>query len=180
MLYKNWKAITEVKDRKLRFELAMLDMKSEEAAKLTGAYPECFSKTNHQGAIVLSILMNAHHEQCTENPEWDHKDNHLFTHEVIGSGDEGIFDLPIYEFAYNEEHLKAIQISKENYPEIYPEITILGVIPEEIGTDVKFGTTIVFEGNEFFVIENNNHNDDLGIIECVPAEAIIIDCRIPR
>lgn len=177
MLYKNFKVITEITNRAIRLALATLDMKSEDAARLTGAYPECFSESDKHDAITLSLLLDAHHEQCTGNPaEWDNQDVYLVTHKVIGKGKRGIFDLPVYEFAYCQEHLEMLQKDKDEYP----DITIFGIIPDEIGTDVKFGTIIEYKGNKFFVIENNSRYGELGTICCVPEECIKIDCKIPQ
>ena len=53
---------------------------------------------------------------------------------------------------------------------------IMGVIPDEIGIGVKFGETILYQGKELVVVENNARNGQLGTINFVPADYICVDC----
>lgn len=208
MLYKNWKYLLKVlnpqlhplsivdmeneesKKRARETALSLIDLKEEELEKLRKEHPRAFTDDEKFSPMGLSILLDAHVEQCEEKPnEWDKKDIFLEYHGVITHSVGGIFHIPIFEFGYDRENLVKLEVIWNSH---YPRSIVLGIIPDEIGTDVKFGTTFEIEGKELIVIENNGmgknlipigNNGEYGKLNticCVPAECIEIDCYITK
>ena len=158
-MYKNWSSINEVADKHLQLALALVVTGSKEAERLAIAFPECFSEKEYYGPVLLSVLLDADFEQCEEDPGWYTEDKYLVSHEVIGK--DYFFDAPIITFAYNKDDVGDLEA-----------VADVSAIDEE---NINFGDIVTYKGKKLFVVENNTS----GWIECVPAECIKIDCKIP-
>ena len=158
---KNWSNINKVVDKHLQLALALVVTDSEEAEKLARAFPECFSEKETNSPVLLSILLDADYEQCQENPDWYPEDHYLVSHDVIGNEKDFIFEAMRITFSYHKDDI-----------EEFDAVADVSVLNKE---SIKFGDIVTYKGKQLFVAENNTN----GWIECVPAECIQIDCKIP-
>jgi len=149
---RNWTSICSIKDRLLKMTLSTISLATEEGKRLVSAFSECFSEKT-VGPVPMSVMLQW---------EVDHAPNpgctlgrYLHSHDVIEH-----FELPQFEYAVDE---RAATEWKDP------------LLPETVPSDASVGDTVEIEGKKFVVVETN---DSCGFMVFVPAECILLDCKV--
>ncbi len=149
-MYKNWKAICEVKDNHMMWALALLDLTSDLGRRFVEQLPEFFSQEETAGPYPLSLMREAAQENGRKQGT-DNGANYIVSHDgVPGHIPVKMFD----KFGKN--------VASLNGPKL----------PDEISPDARAGETVTWEGKQFVVLENNDSCEELAI---APAELIFVD-----
>ncbi len=188
MYYRNWPAISQIDDHRMRLAFALLDLSSEFGQQFAERFGEYFTQENTGGPVPLSVIR----ARAIENSEkvyraqayrssprlWVHNRSIPITKRpaqesgqdlrgddklpVMYDAFEGL-DIPLFTFAYN-----GIAFDES-----------LPLIPAELerkfsGAESHQWETIEWEEGKMIVVEDDPENS--GTVTLVPAECIDLNC----
>jgi hypothetical protein len=149
-LFKNWPEICRIQDSHVMAALAWVDLESDEAKKLARGFPECFSDSQIQVPVPLSVLRE-YADSVAMAEEGHPADDMLESYGALKH-----FNIPSIEFATDPSDLIS------NPP---------ALLPKDINKDAKVGETVYYRGKLYLVVENNK-NPGVKLMHLAPTDCI--------
>lgn len=154
MPHKNWPEICEIGKRNVRLMMAIatIDMKDPLAARLVGAFPECFSEVEVRGPIPLSILREyARQSGFKEDGNLNGEDHLVFYYATHH------YSIPVIEFACTDDQGGRDVLTKMETPPI----------PNTEWMALYTGDLLAYEGAQYIVVDKDDEFFCVAPAECI-------------
>lgn len=147
--FKDWHEICRIDDWNLRMALARVDMASDMGHKLQRAFPECFTDTETQGPIPLSVLK----EEASRRSQEDYRASHYRWWVDLDIAKD--YNIPFTRiYVLDDEG----QGNRKGLPQLRDEDITDGM--------VDFGEIVTYKRQKYLVIEDNGDTVCLSPVEC--------------
>ncbi len=154
-MYKNWPEICKIgkEDRRIMMAIALVDLKSLIAERIQLAFPECFSKTEIQGPIPISVLREYAGQEGFEEDRNPYGHDHL-----VFYGATGKYKIPVFSFATKDAYSLEDSLTGSG---------AVSIIPDSQWLKLDTGQELEWEGAKYLIVDKDDQFLYIAPAECI-------------